>query len=267
MHRLFWIVFLCAGLSGCPSGGDDDDATGGDDDDAVEDASCGASEEVVTFSTSDGVTLEADWRPASQPGRGVVVLVHMVPPSNDRTGYPPRVRDALAEEDVAILNIDRRGAGGSGGVAEDAYFGEGGRLDVEAAVRFALDPARGCAVNPDALVLVGASNGTTSVYDYVVAGDEDLPFPAAVAFLSPGQYTEAQFPLEPNQADRGWSLSFPILWLYPTNEPYSNAFVPDAPGAWSFVERGNQHGTRMFNGANLEDLTVDDLRAWIAAVQ
>ena len=191
----------------------------------------------------------------------------MVPPGNDRTGYPERVRDGLADEDVAVLNVDRRGAGGSGGVAEDAYFGEGGRLDVEAAVRFALDPARECEVNDAAVTLIGASNGTTSVYDYVVAGDDSLPFPAAVVFMSPGQYTEAQFPLEPNQDDRQWSLSFPILWLYPTNEPYSNAFVPDAPGAWSFVERGTRHGTGMFDGADLEDQTVTDIKAWVAAIQ
>ncbi|MCO4768582.1 MAG: hypothetical protein KDA24_01035 [Deltaproteobacteria bacterium] len=266
MDKLFWIGFLSLFLVGCPTGGDDDDASN-DDDAATNDANCGADEEVVSFTTSDGVDLEADWRPASEPGRGVLVLFHMIPPQNDRTGYPERVRDAFAEEDVAILNVDRRGAGGSGGDAEDAYFGDGGRLDVEAAVSFALDSERGCDVNPDALVLVGASNGTTSVYDYVVEGDDDLPFPAAVIFMSPGQYTEAQNPLEPNQDDRQWSLSFPILWLYPTNEPYSNAFVPDAPGAWSFVERGQQHGTSMFSGANLEDLTVTDMRAWIAAVQ
>jgi len=267
MQRLFWLGFLSLSLVACPSGGtanDDDDAS--DDDDAVADR-CGEDESVVTFETSDGVTLEADWRPASQPGRGLVVLVHMIPPSNDRRGYPERVRDLLAEEDVAILNVDRRGAGGSGGDAADAYLGEGGLRDMEAAVSFAIDDARGCAVNTDALVLVGASNGTTSVYDYVVAGDDDLPSAAAVVFMSPGGYTEAQYDLEPNQADRGWSLSFPFLWLYPTNEPYSNAFVPDAPGAWSFVERGARHGTQMFDGDQLEDDTVSDMRAWIAAVQ
>jgi len=265
MHRLSLIGFLALGLglAGCPSGsGDDDDAT-----DALNDANCGADEEVVTFTTSDDVTLEADWRPASEAGRGVVVLFHMVPPQNDRRGYPEHVRDQLADEDVAILNVDRRGAGGSGGNPQDAYFGEGGLRDMEAAVSFALDPARECDPNPDALTLVGASNGTTSVYDYVVAADEDLPFPAAVIFMSPGQYTEAQYPLEPNQDDRQWSLSFPMLWLYPTNEPYSNAFVPDAPGAWSFVERGTRHGTSMFDGTQLEDDTVADMREWIAAVQ
>lgn len=158
--------------------------------------------------------LEADWRPASQPGRGVVVLFHVIPPSNDRSGYFPRVREDLAAESVGGLNADRRGAGGSEGHAQDAFTGGGGRRDVEAAVRFVLDPERGCAV-------------------------DDLPLPAAVIFMSPGAYTEDQFPLEPNQADRGWS----------------------------FVERGTSHGKSMFNGANLEGLTVEDIRAWIGAVQ
>ena len=265
MQRLFWIGFLLFSLVGCPTTGSDDDDSG-DDDDAVTSA-CGDDESVVTFTTEDDVTLEADWRPGTAPDQGVVILFHMIPPSNDRTGYPERVRDAFAAEGVAVLNVDRRGAGGSGGDAEDAYLGEGGLLDVEAAVSFALDPARGCDVDPDKVVLVGASNGTTSVYDYVVAGDAELPFPAAVIFMSPGTYTEAQYALEPNQDDRQWSLSFPILWLHPTNEPYSLDFVPDAPGAWRFVERGTQHGTRMFDGAQLEDDTVADMRAWIGAVQ
>ena len=66
----------------------------------VEDLTCdatGASQDaVVAFQTADGLTLRADYRTASVAGRPAVVLVHMIPPGNDRSGYPERVRAALA---------------------------------------------------------------------------------------------------------------------------------------------------------------------------
>jgi pimeloyl-ACP methyl ester carboxylesterase len=132
---------------------------------------------------------------------------------------------------------------------------------VQAAVTYAL--AQGADENR--LVLVGASNGTASVFDYVVDVG-DLPQAAAVILMSPGSYTENQNVFPPNQADWGWNLSFPFLWLFPTTEPYSQAFVPDAPGAWKFVENGSQHGTNMFDEASLEESTLAEIVAWAAAV-
>ncbi len=221
-------------------------------------------ESVVTFETSDGETLEADWFPAESDGAGVVVLLHMIPPSNDRTGYPPRVREALHELGVNVLNVDRRGAGGSTGDAEAAYEGPGGQLDVEAAATYAFEQG----ADPDRMVLVGASNGTTSVFDYVVGRDGSVfPTPAAVVLMSPGTYTENQHAFPTEQADWLWNLSWPWLWLYPTDEPYSEAFVPDAPGAWRFVQDGTEHGTNMFDGGDLEESTLSEITAWVEAVQ
>lgn len=222
-----------------------------------------AEESVVTFDTADGETLEADWYPAEATDSGAVLLFHMIPPNNDRTGYPVRVREALHALGVSVLNVDRRGAGGSTGSPGDAYEGEGGRLDVEATVTYALDQG----ADADKLVLVGASNGTTSVYDYVVGRTDGLPQAAAVVFMSPGTYTENQNDFVPQQDAWDVSLSFPFLWLYPHTEPYSQAFVPDAPGAWKFVEDGQQHGTNMFDEGQLESTMLGELTAWTAAVQ
>ena len=55
-----------------------------------------------------------------------------------------------------------------------------------------------------------------------------------------------------------------MLWVYPTNEPYSEAFVAGAPD-WRFVQHGTAHGTGMFDGGGLEDDTVAELVAWVDA--
>ena len=274
-------LFLALGLFACPASGgsddddatsddddataDDDDATGDDDDAAA--ASCGADWAVVNFGTEDGVVLEADWKPAPAANAGAVVLFHMAPPTNDRAGYPLRVRDALAAEGVAVLNVDRRGAGGSTGSAPDATQGLGPLLDMQASLGFVLDALRECTVDPDKLVLVGASNGTTAVYDYTVGHRDGFPTPAANILLSPGGYTETNNAFPTTQANWPVDLAFPFLWLYPTSEPYSGGFEADAPASWRFVEDGSAHGTSMFDGGGLEDRTVAEMAAWIRAVQ
>ena len=210
----------------------------------------------VRFDTEDGETLAADHHVSAEPDLGAVILFHMIPPSNDRKGYPKRVREALAELGLTVLNVDRRGAGGSTGDPVAAYEGEGARLDMEAAVRYLLSPESGCPVAESKLLLVGASNGTTAVHDYTAAHGADLPDPAATAWLSPGDYTEEQNAITGSATERT-----PVLWLYPTNEPYSGAFVGGAVD-WEFVERGEVHGTRMFDGGDLEDDTVAELVGW-----
>lgn len=257
--RLPLAVLLTSVLLACPADPDDDATTPAE-------VACGGAEEVVHFTTEDGETLEADWWPAGTANAGAVVLLHMIPPSNDRSGYPGHVRAAFHDLGVSVLNVDRRGAGGSTGDATAAYEGAGGRLDAEAAVRFLLDPKQACPADGSKLVLVGASNGTTSVYDYLVGHDAALPRAAAVIFMSPGGYTENQNPMPTDPAGI-LALDRPLLWLFPTNEPYSTAFMPDAPDAWRFVENGTQHGTRMFDGGALETSTVAEMTAWISAAR
>ena len=219
--------------------------------------SCDTAWTVVHFDTSDGVTLEADYRAAESPGPGAVVLVHMVPPAWDRTSWPLRVRDQLHDLGLSVLSIDRRGAGASGGTAVDAYKGPGGRLDLEAAVTFLL--AQPCAPAATRVVLIGASNGTTSTLDYLAGHDPALPAPAGLAWLSPGAYTENQTKL----ADLG---AGPILWLYPDTEPWSETWNEGAPETWTFVKVSpGAHGTHMLDDGPMEATVMAALVPFVTA--
>lgn len=276
--RTSWRLLVLAALAcGAPAEGDPagdtetdavDDTDPADTDtppDTTADAACGAAEVEVAFDTTDGVRLVADWRPASTAGGPALVLFHMVPPANDRTNYPPRVREALHAKGWSILNVDRRGAGDSGGDVTQATGDPQARLDLEAAVRWLLDPGRACAVDPEALVFVGASNGTTALFDYALDHDPALPLPASMVYLSPGTYTIQHHGASKAELGSTWRIQLPILWLYPSTEPFSLDFVADAPGAWEFVERGTEHGARMFDGGSLERQTLDDLTRYVGA--
>lgn len=251
-----------AGPSDADTGTESDTSASADAaSDAAADAgsACLVDERVVSLTTSDGLVLAADWQDAPAAGRGAVVLLHMIPPANDRTSYPPRVRQRLAELGVTVVNLDRRGAGDSEGTAQDAYLGDGGRLDVEAVVT-ALAAAP-CTVDTDRIVLVGASNGSTSVWDYAVAHDPALPAPAGIALFSPGTYTEAQHPFADH---RDVADALPMLWLYPDTEPYSAGFVDGAPDMWTFVEiAGGVHGTGNFDDGALEATAIDALVGFV----
>jgi hypothetical protein len=119
-----------------------------------------------------------------------------------------------------------------------------------------------CAIDRDDVVLVGASNGTTSVLDYTVAHDASLPTPKALVWMSPGTYTENQHAVADHQA---LLEGLPLLWLYPTNEPWSQDFAPGG-GTWEFIERGEVHGTQMFDGGALETDTLADLIRFVGAL-
>ena len=219
------------------------------DEDAQVETPCDRSARVVRFEASDGVALEADLELFDGEGPAVVLL-HMIPPANDRTSYPPRVRDALRATGVHVLNVDRRGAGGSAGEARDAYEGEGGRLDVEAAVHFLQDLPPSCGVDLTRLFLVGASNGTTSALDYAVAHDEALPDVTRMVWLSPGTYTETQHAIDDHLMQLA---SMRILLIHPESEDYAERFLDPQPAGWDILAlEGGAHGTRNFDDGALE---------------
>ena len=200
--------------------------------------------DAVSFETDDVVTIAADlYIPATRNG-GAIVLVHMVPPFNRRTNYPTELIEGLTSRGLVVLNIDRRGAGDSGGVAEEAYIGPNGKLDVKAAVDFLL--AHPCAPSPSQIGLVGASNGTTSVLDYTVfaAADPSVTSPAALVFLTGGTYTENQNLV----ADHRDALDpLPLLFVFSTDErDWSVGFELGAPSTWELDEYPmGAHGTAM----------------------
>jgi pimeloyl-ACP methyl ester carboxylesterase len=195
----------------------------------------------VGFQTADGVDLVADWYPASQPDRPAVLLLHMIPPSWDRTSWPEGFISALQAEDWAVLVVDRRGSGDSGGSARDAYEGQGGRHDVDACVDFLGGEGAG------GLAIIGASNGTTSMIDFVVrTGDGGALVPSALTFMTGGTYTENQSSMEEVAA-----VGVPAMFTFSTEErAWSVAQEPLDPGSWAFSEYGaGDHGTKMFAAA------------------
>ena len=223
--------------------------------DATADAGCIApAAEVVHFDTEDGVTLEAD-RYVMPGSTRDAVLLHMIPPSNDRTNYPPDFIQALTCRGLSVLNVDRRGAGGSGGVAAEAYTGPNGVLDARAAVAFLGDDVAG-----RDFVIVGASNGTTTTLDYVAyAEDASANLPSRVVFLSGGGYSTNQNALDPTRFG-----ALPWLFVYPAGEAsWNDAVAATAPSVWRFEQyTPGAHGTGVFAAdATSIDLVADFLAA------
>ena len=231
------------------SGSNDTGADTGDACDVIDGA-------VVRFQTSDEVTLEADLYTTGDVASPTAILLHMIPPSNDRSNYPGVFVEALQLRGFNILNIDRRGAGGSEGVASEAYNGPQGVLDAVAAVAFMNTHA--CAPDPSRFVIVGASNGTTTALDYAInTSMSDTADPAALVFLTGGTYTENQ-----NAVSSGALQTLPVLFVFSTAErAWSAAFQSDAPEPWAFLEYAEgAHGTLMFGAV---DESVDAVADWM----
>lgn len=194
----------------------------------------------VTLETRDGVSLAADHYPAAA-GRPGLVLLHMHPGGNDRSNWPCSFIQALSNQDWAVVVPDRRGTGGSGGEVDDAFEGESGRYDVEAAVGVLSRAEVGN------LGVLGASNGTTSMIDYLVwATGEGLPQAVATGFLSGGSYTENQTGMTAVA-----ELAIPSIFAYPTSEAaWADAQAARAVEGWAFREYpGGDHGTRLFDSS------------------
>ncbi len=246
-------LFLC--LLGC--GGDDVDT---DTDEPTETAAptdvCGepgdVSGEVVTLTTRDGVDLEADLY-AGPPGCPGIVLLHMIPPSNTRADWPPEFISKLTGHGWSVLALDRRGAGGSDGTPEDSYIGEKGAYDAEVAVAALTD------AGAEGLVLIGASNGTTTVLDYAMwAPGEGLPEPIAMGFMTGGAYSEAQNAMTD-------APDVPAFFTFSTDE---SAWSLDQEllghDNWTFLEyRGGAHGTSMFDA---KPKVKTDIEEWLVGV-
>lgn len=206
-----------------------------------------ADAERVSLMTEDSVELIADHDSPGIIGAPGVVLLHMIPPHHDLNNYPRAFIDLLVGAGFEVINVNRRGAPGSKGIAEQAYKGEKGKLDALAGVRFLLDAP--CKPNPAKLAIVGASNGTTSMVDYAVHAnaDDSAPLPAAMIFLSGGDYTEAQTKL----ADHLDTLApIPSFLAYPAKEAAWNEATKqlvDTKGPWRFEQfEPGAHGTKLF---------------------
>ncbi len=209
-----------------------------------------------TFKTDDDVTLQADYYPSGKAKGPAIVLLHMIPPNWDRTSYPPRLIEQLVSAGFSVLNLDRRGAGGSGGNAVDAYVGAKGALDVQAAVKFL--GTQNCAYDATKLVVVGASNGTTTALDYAVNAQPPV---AGLVFMSPGPYTDKQHAFAKVKTQ---FAATPILFMFPdTEREWPAAFQAAAPAGWKFLRfDGDAHGTKLFE---VRPVSVENLVAFVTA--
>lgn len=197
----------------------------------------------ILLEARDGVTLAADWYPHPEQSAPAVVLVHMHPPGGwDRQSWPSGLIEGLGEAGWSVMVIDRRGAGESEGDPDEAWLGEWGRYDVEAAaLRITGDGYERVAV-------LGASNGTTSMIDYAAwASGEGLPAPIALAYLSGGAYTETNTDLSDVPV-------VPSAFVYDTAEAEWPEQWTAAHPEWSHhpIPRAG-HGTHMLTGRAAEE--------------
>jgi pimeloyl-ACP methyl ester carboxylesterase len=150
---------------------------------------CGG--ELSTFTTGDVVDLQADFY-TNDAAANAVILVHESPSlaGGSRANWGCAFIEKLRDRGLAVLVFDRRGAGDSGPGDAD---GPDGVFDVAAAFEH-LVIERG--YDEETIGLVGASTGTTSVFDFVVTPGS--PLVATVVFLSAGAWTGASHPPEGN---------------------------------------------------------------------
>lgn len=278
-ERLGLVLATLCSLASCDSSGPEGDAGPGIDSGPAADAGsaldggpgtadagpgladagagrCAATDpEVVQFTTDDGLDLTGDLYLSGETGGASVVLLHMIPPANDRTNYPRSFIDALVTRCVTVLNIDRRGAGDSEGDPMEAYVGPNGALDAKGAIEFLL--AHASTPDPMRTAVVGASNGTTTALDFTVFAEmaRTVELPAAVVMLSGGSYTENQ-----NLVGGGPLAMVPTLFAYPESErAWNESLMAGAPATWAFREyTPGAHGTGLFgaNPASIVDVAV-----------
>lgn len=235
--------------------------------DALSDAAAAAcaknaTAEVVTMTADDGQKLEGDLYRSGSAGGPAAVLLHMVPPSNTRTNYPAAFIEALVAKGLTVLNLDRRGAGGSTpGTPVDAYVGPKGKLDAKAAHDFLA--AQACPIDTSRIVYVGASNGTTTALDFAVyaAGEATVASPRALVFLTGGGYTETNNQIA---AQRTILDALPILFVYSKAErAWSVQYEAGKAASWLFKEYDpGDHGTLMFGAA---PASIGDVADFVAA--
>lgn len=206
----------------------------------------------VQLQTRDGVDLKAVHYSSGIRGAKAVVLLHMIPPHHDLNNYSPEFIRELRSSGFDVINVNRRGAKGSGGNAKDAYDGPSGWLDALAGVQFLLDSP--CKNDPSRIAMVGASNGSTSMIDYNIHAHQDSasrqPKAKAMVFLSGGSYTESQHQIAEHLDALGPISSF---FAYPKSEAEWSLGIEELAkkeelACWRFNEYGEEaHGTFMFD--------------------
>lgn len=164
--------------------------------------------------TSDGIALRGSYLAA--PGRSeAVLLVHGFAANRRKPAYA-RLAESFAEV-AAVLAVDLRGHGGSGG---RSTLGDREARDVEAAVTWLRQ------LGHDRVVLVGASMGATAVLHAVSRG---LKVDGVVAISAPAEFRRPPATSRPlTQLHR--------VWVSPVRRAVLRAgfgVALDGPEVWS----------------------------------
>ena len=254
MNRAYWILLALSiaaapTVPACSKNKPAEKSATGDSQTATDADSkhCATTAKEAVIGAKDGIHLIGRFYAAGAPNRPGIVLQHMIPPKNDRSNFSPEFIRKLVEQKYNVLNLDRRGAGESEGQAKDAYHGPLGAQDVQSAVGFLANQKR-CPVDTSRMAFVGASNGTTSIWDYAVAANQKrrepkIINPKALVYLSGGTYTENQVKL----SEGGAARDIPTLFLYPEREKEWNLVQKaNAPNNWAFSGfAASAHGSRL----------------------
>ena len=197
--------------------------------------SAGPAEREVTFVTSDGIRIAA-----TLFGRGAtgVVLAHMRGGSRDN--WFPFAR-SLVREGYAVLTVDFRGHGKSGGPFDS------NRLDRDVGAASVFLRGQGA----QRVALIGASMGGTASIKVAAAGDA-----AALAVIS----SPMDYGAKVTKADLA-RITIPSLWIASAqDEPYASTvrgMYASVRGVKTLrIYPGGEHGTQLFDSPYRADFTL-----------
>ena len=205
--------------------------------------------ETVSFKAKDDVTIFASYYPGNEE---VIILLHML--GSDRHAWDDFAKE-LNDLGYTVIAPDLRGHGASDKNYKKFSYADFNNMvfDIEAAKEFV---GKG---SNRRLTLIGASIGANIAVEYGIT-DPDVD---KVALLSPGlEYRGVNIEFDIVDLDR------PTFFVYSAGDTYS---AESSETLYAKVEgkhhrtrlkkyAGNEHGTRMFAGTNLNVELID----WLA---
>ncbi|MCB9853260.1 MAG: alpha/beta fold hydrolase [Phycisphaerales bacterium] len=212
------------------------------------------SDRTVTFQTSDGVEIEADWYPAKvDEGEKspVAILIHMYPAT--RSSWKPMVPILRNKLGISVLAYDIRGTGGSTKPAEmelekkykdrDTAHFAAAYQDAMAAYQWLSQQSN---VDVSRLIVIGASVGCSISLEFASQGIEVK----GVACLSPGTDYMGIDSISHIKALKGRGTK--VLLISPEGEYDAvEALLKAADGDYAKGKKypggKENHGTRMFD--------------------
>lgn len=133
----------------------------------------------IVFEMPDGVTVPADYYPASAEGQPAVLLMSCLYRESSRKDWPASVVDHFVENDISVLVPDMRGCGEATGDPRDNRTGLGVLDDRTYVNRLRADGYRNVSV-----VTGTAMSAAVNAYVYQENG-EARRLPASITYLTP----------------------------------------------------------------------------------